>query len=117
MWGYGRAFPSTATTNISDISSTGTSLIFESGTTQTLGNFTVTGNVGGANATLTSTVPGTQFNLRKTTGTVNTNYLIVQDSNVSAAFFANVNSTDAGNNVGWNFTTPSVVQGNFSNFF
>jgi hypothetical protein len=93
-----------------------TTITFEAGSTTTLTNFTLTGAAGNL-ATINSSIPGTQFNLVKTTGTVNASYLNVQDSNVRSAFFANVNSTDAGNNIGWNFTVPHVVQGNFSNFF
>jgi hypothetical protein len=116
VWGTGRAFPALNVSAAADTLSQATTIRFEANSTTTLTNFTATGTSGNV-LTLNSTVPGTQFNLVKTTGTVNASYLIVQDSNVSAAFFANVNSTNSGNNTGWNFTTPSVVQGNFSNFF
>lgn len=96
---------------------TSTTITFESGSTTTLTNFSLTGVDPATIVTLNSTVPGTQFNLLKTTGTVNASYLAIQDSNVSAAFFANTNSTDLGNNNGWNFTTSGVVQSNFSIFF
>lgn len=94
-----------------------TTIIFEAGSTTTLTNFTVTGVDSANTVTLSSTTPGTQFNLLKTTGTVNASYLQIQDSNASAAFFANTNSTDLGNNKGWNFTTSGVVQSGFSAFF
>ena len=93
-----------------------TTITFEANSTTTLTNFTVSGVSGNA-VTLNSSVPGTQFNLLKTTGTVNASYLVIQDSNVSAAFFANTNSTNSGNNTGWNFTTPGVVQSGFNTFF
>jgi hypothetical protein len=116
IWGTGRAFPALNASTAADTLSQATTISFEANSTTTLTNFTATGTSGNV-LTLNSSVPGTQFNLRKTSGTVNTNYLIVQDSNASAAFFANSNSTDSGNNTGWNFTTPSAVQGNFANFF
>jgi hypothetical protein len=94
-----------------------TTIIFESGSTTTLTNFSVTGVNPNNTVTLNSTTPGTQFNLLKTTGTVNASYLIIQDSNAVTAFFANTNSIDLGNNTGWNFTTSGVVQSNFSIFF
>jgi hypothetical protein len=89
---------------------------FTAGTTQTLTNFTLSGTVGNL-VTINSVTLGTQFNLRKTSDTVNVNYLTISDSNASAAFFANTNSTNSGNNTGWNFTTPVVVQAGFAAFF
>ena len=114
IWGTARSFPATNTQNAPTTGTFG--IVFEAGTTQILNNFTASGTIT-SGTTLTSTVPGTQFTLLKTTGTVNSNYLTIQDSNVSAAFFANTNSTDAGNNTGWNFTAPAVVQSGFSTFF
>jgi|LakMenE18May11ns_1017448.scaffolds.fasta_scaffold9601623_2 hypothetical protein len=93
-----------------------TTITFEAGSTTTITNFTMTGE-SGAPVTINSSVSGTQFTLTKPTGTANVNYLSIQDSNVSSAFFSNLTSTDLGNNNGWNFTAPSVVQGNFSSFF
>lgn len=93
-----------------------TTITFEAGSTTTLTNFTVTG-VSGNLATINSSIPGTQFNLLKPTGTANVNYLNVQDSNVTAGFFCNYDSINSGNNAGWNFTSPSVVQGGFNGFF
>ena len=55
--------------------------------------------------------------LRKTTGVVDVNYLDIRDSNVASAFFSNITSTDSGNNTGWNFTAPAVVQSNLMQFF
>jgi len=94
-----------------------TTITFEAGSTTTLTNYSVSGVDSGNTVTLNSTINGIQFNLLKTTGTVNASYLRIQDSNASAAFFANTNSTDLGNNKGWNFTTPGVVQSGFSIFF
>ena len=89
---------------------------FTAGTTQTLTNFTLSGTAGNL-VTINSVTSGTQFNLLKTSNTVNVNYLIISDSNASAAFFANTNSTNSGNNTGWNFTAPAVVQAGFAAFF
>jgi len=88
---------------------------FTAATTQTLENFTLSGTSGSL-VTINSVTVGTQFNLLKTSGTVNVNYLNITDSNVRSAFFANTNSTNSGNNAGWNFTTPAVVQAGFSVF-
>jgi hypothetical protein len=116
IWGTGRAFPALNVSTAADTLSQATTISFEANSTTTLTNFTATGTSGNV-LTLSSTVPGTQFNLVKTTGTVNASYLIVQDSNVSAAFFANTNSVNVSNNTGWNFTAPAVVQAGFSGFF
>jgi hypothetical protein len=94
-----------------------TTITFEAGSTTTLTDFSVTGVDSVNTVTLNSATPGTQFNLLKTTETVNASYLRIQDSNAFAAFFANTNSIDLGNNTGWNFTTSGVVQSNFSIFF
>ena len=93
-----------------------TTISFEAGSTTTLTNFTVTGVFGNL-ATINSSISGTQFNLLKPTGTANVNYLNIQDSNASSAFFSNLTSIDLGNNIGWNFTAPAVVQAGFSAFF
>ena len=89
---------------------------FTAGTTQTLTNFTLSGTAGNS-VTINSVTSGTQFNLLKTSGTVDVNYLTISDSNVSAAFFSNLTSVNSGNNTGWNFTSPAVVQAGFSGFF
>ena len=91
-------------------------ITFEAGSVTTLTNFTLSGTAGNL-VTINSSISGTQFNLFKPTGTANVNYLSIQDSNVASAFFSNLTSTNLGNNNGWNFTAPSVVQGNFSSFF
>jgi hypothetical protein len=93
-----------------------TTITFEAGSTTTLTSFTTTGSSGNL-VTLNSSVPGTQFNLLKPTGTANVDYLNIQDSNVTAGFFCNYNSVNSGNNAGWNFTSPPVVQGGFNSFF
>ena len=93
-----------------------TTISFEAGSTTTVTNFTLAGAAGNL-VTINSTVSGTRFNLLKPTGTANVNYLNIQDSNASSAFFSNLTSIDLGNNIGWNFTAPAVVQAGFSAFF
>ena len=91
-------------------------ITFEAGSVTTLTNFTLSGTDGNL-VTINSSISGTQFNLFKPTGTANVNYVNVQDSNVTAGFFCNYDSINSGNNTGWNFTSPSVVQGGFNGFF
>jgi hypothetical protein len=116
VWGTGRAFPALNVSAAADTGSQATTIAFEAGSTTTLTNFTATGTSGSV-LTLVSATPGTQFNLRKSTGVVNGNYLSIQDSNAISAFFAKLGATDLGNNTGWNFTEPAVVQSNFAAFF
>lgn len=99
----------TATTRPSTIT-------FTAGTTQTVSSFTVSGTSGNL-VTLNSTSPGTIYYLRNFVGTGNSSFLNISDSNVASAFYANTNSTNSGNNTGWNFTFPAVVQSGFASFF
>lgn len=94
-----------------------TTITFEAGSTTTLDNFAVSGADSTSLVTLNSTVPGTRFNLRKSTGTARNSYLSVQDSDAIAAFFAISGSVNLGNNKGWNFGEPATVQSNFASFF
>ena len=91
-------------------------ITFTAGTTTTVTDFTLSGTVGNL-VTLNSSSQGTQFLLRKTTGVGDVNYLDIRDSNTASAFFSNITSTDSGNNTGWNFTAPPVVQSNLMQFF
>lgn len=91
-------------------------ITFTAGTTTTVTDFTLSGTVGNL-VTLNSSGQGTQFLLRKTTGVVDVNYLDIRDSNAASAFFSNITSTNSGNNTGWNFTAPAVVQSNLMQFF
>ena len=91
-------------------------ITFTAGTTQTVLSFTASGNAGNV-VTLNSTSAGTIYYLRNYVGTGNSSYLNLSDSNVTAAFFANTNSTDSGNNTGWNFAAPPTVQSGFNAFF
>jgi hypothetical protein len=101
----------------SSITASPTTLTFEAGSTTTLDKFSVTGANSSSKVTLNSSSPGTQFYLRKPTGTAKGNYLTIQDSNALAAFFAKLGFTNLGNNKGWNFGEPATVQSNFASFF
>jgi hypothetical protein len=72
--------------------------------TYTFSNFNLRG-ADGALVTLTSGVTGTQYTLSKSSGTVTSNYLSLQDSVATggAVWYAGGNSIDAGNNTGWVF--------------
>jgi len=81
---------------------------FVPNTTQTItGTFGVSGTAGNL-VTLRSTLPGTQFTLSKSSGTVSTDYLSLQDSAATggAAWYAGTHSTNVSNNTGWIFTAP-----------
>lgn len=84
-------------------------IIFPSATTQTFTTFTVNGNPG-ALISLRSSTPSSQHTLSKLSGTVNADYLNIQDSNASggAIWEPGANSIDSGNNTGWNFPAPPV---------
>jgi len=87
---------------------------FTAGTTQTLADFTLSG-VLGSNVTINSTTAGSQYTLYKASGTVNVNYLTIQDSNVTGgAYWGTTTSTFVSNNTGWNATKST---GNFMAFF
>ena len=78
-------------------------------------NFNLSGTAGNL-VTLNSSVAGTQASIRKTSGTVNAEYLYIQDSIADGGAVWNaLNSTDAGNNTGWNFLTAN--NGNFFMMF
>jgi hypothetical protein len=83
-------------------------LVFEAGTTQTVNNFNVSGTAGNL-VTMTSTTPGTQWNLVKATGSkVVVSFCSITDSNVTPTpgyWFAPTSqgNVDGGNNTGWNF--------------
>lgn len=87
---------------------------FEASTTQTFDNFTLSGTAGNL-VTINSTTAGSQFTLYKASGTVDVNYLSIQDSNVTGgAYWGTTTSTFVSNNTGWN---PVKSTGNFMAFF
>ena len=91
-------------------------ITFTAGTTQTVSNFGLSGTAGNL-ITINSATPGLQFTLSKASGAVTTQYLAIQDSNVTGGAIWNAASppnTDLGNNTGWLFTSSS---GAFMQFF
>jgi hypothetical protein len=79
--------------------------------TCTVTNFNLSGTAGNL-VTFNSSVAGTARTISKTSGTVNAYYLNIQDSTASGGAVWNAyDSTDAGNNTGWNFLTAN--SGNF----
>lgn len=88
---------------------------FYAGSTTTLSNFTLSGTSGNQ-VTIQSTTPGTRYTLSKASGDVVSNYLNIQDSNATGgAYWRANNSTDNGNNLGWNFVGNAA--GRFMAFF
>lgn len=76
---------------------------FTAGTTQTVSNFGLSGTVGNL-ITINSTTPGSQFTLSDASGTINAQYLAIQDSNATGGAVWNaLYSTNLGNNTGWIF--------------
>jgi hypothetical protein len=93
-----------------------TSLRFDSGTTQTVAAFTASG-ASGKVLTITSSTAGSAATLSKTGGgTVNVDYVSLQDSTAAgtgATWNAGPNSTNVSGNTGWIFAAPA----NNGNFF
>lgn len=95
-------------------------IVFEAGSTQTIGlNFMTGGStVPSANKLgIKSSVPGTQFNLVRTSGTNNVSNIQIQDCNATGGAvwqsFASQGNVDLGNNSGWIFSSSG---GNFLMF-
>lgn len=101
-------------TTISSSASTAASIRFTAGTTQTITNFTASGTSGNL-LTLRSVTAGSKWYLSKTSGTVSIDYVSITDSTVNAgpSWYAGANSTDNGNNIGWVFSRPYTVGGQF----
>jgi hypothetical protein len=84
---------------------------FTAGTTQTVSNFSLAGTAGNL-VTINSATPGSQFTLSKSSGTVNAQYLAIQDSNATGgatwnSLFTSGNVNN-GNNAGWIFTPGNM---------
>ena len=78
-------------------------VVFTAGTTQTVSDFGLSGTAGNL-VTINSSIPGTQFNLSKASGTINAQYLSIQDSNATGgAVWTALNSLNVSNNTGWIF--------------
>lgn len=80
-------------------SGAGTRINFEAGSTQTVTNFKVVGELGNL-ILLRSTTDGSQFTLSKSSGVVGCNYLDIKDSIATggAEWYAGGDSIDSGNN-------------------
>ena len=81
------------------------SITFEAGSVTTFTDFNLNG-FQGYPLTINSSVPGTQFTLSKSSGTVTVSYLEIQDSNATGGAYwdaLNGTNTDLGDNTGWNF--------------
>lgn len=92
-----------------DYSSTGaTTITLTAGSRQTVNNFTANGSVGKL-LTINST-SGTQATLTKSSGTVSSVYLRLQDNNANGgAFWGATQSTNLGNITGWNLRGPGLI--------
>ena len=79
-----------------------TGLIFTSGSTQTVTNFTTNSSAGNL-AKISSDSPGTPFILSKLSGTVSVDYMSITDSAATggAVWNAGAHSVDGGGNFGW----------------
>lgn len=109
----------TGSNTFGTISSTKTvahTILFTSGTTTTVADWTVTGSVGKV-LTIGSVTAGVQHTLTKTGGgTITVDYASISDSNATPVdtWYA-TNSIDGGNNTGWFITAPGT--GNFLMLF
>jgi fibronectin-binding autotransporter adhesin len=87
--------------DIKDDGSSAHSILFTSGTTQTIGSFTISGSVGNL-ITLKSTVDGAPWTVSDSSGTNTLNYISLADSIATGgAIFSALTSTDLGRNKGW----------------
>lgn len=94
----------------------------DSGTTQTVSNFTLSGTPGNL-VTLNSLTPGSPATLSKSSGTVSVNYLSIKDNTATggATWLASTTygNVDDGGNSGWNFAAivAGVITSQFFIFF
>jgi hypothetical protein len=100
--------------SIGNTATTACTIAFTAGTTQTVSGFTASGTAGNL-LTLQSTSSGSKWYLSKSSGTVSVGYLSISDCTVNpgANWYAGLNSTNGGNNLGWYFSDPYVVAGQF----
>ena len=88
-----------------------TTITFGTSTNTTVTNFNIYGTPGNL-VTINSSSAGTRAILSDLSGTVNVSFTSIKDSNATGgaiwnAFTSNGN-VDAGNNIGWNFTSTST---------
>jgi hypothetical protein len=88
--------------------------LLNTASTLTVTNFNLSGTAGNL-VTLNSSVAGTARTISKASGTTNAYYLNIQDSTATGGTWNAYNSTNSGNNTGWNFLTEN--SGNFLMFF
>lgn len=93
-----------------------TTFTFTSGTTQTLTNWSISGTAGNLVTIGASTTSAATLSIAS--GTVSADYLSVSYSTATggASWYAGANSTNGGNNTGWQFSAAPVVSSN-GNFF
>lgn len=91
---------------------TNAAFVFPASTTTTVTNWNVSG-ASGSLCTITSSTPGTQATLSKSSGTVSSNYLSLQDSAVTggATWYAGAYSTNVSNNTNWLFSNAPSTAG------
>jgi len=96
------------TLNFSDASNARTLTITSTSTLTILNAFNVNGTPGNL-ITINSTVPGSAATLSKSSGSVSSDYLSIQDSTATggASWYAGTHSVNVSNNTGWFFTAPS----------
>lgn len=80
----------------------------------TVTNFNLSGTAGNL-VTFNSNTAGTARTITKASGTTNAYYMNIQDSTATGGTWNAYNSTNSGNNTGWNFLTAN--SGNFLMFF
>jgi hypothetical protein len=93
-----------------------TTFTFTSGTTQTLTNWSISGTVGNLVTIGATTISAATLSIAS--GTVSADYLSVSYSTATggASWYAGANSTNSGNNTGWQFSAAPVVVSSI-NFF
>lgn len=84
---------------------------WSAGGTYVVADWNVQGSSGN-NVVFNSTTPGSTYTFSKASGLVDVRYVTIQDSIATGgAYFQATNSTDSGNNSGWNFVTASAGGG------
>lgn len=84
------------------------------GSTQTITNLIANGTSSNQ-IVLRSSIAGSRFTFRKTSGTVNAQYLDLKDSAATGGATWNANSSvNSGNNTGWNFIGPVQPTASFT---
>jgi hypothetical protein len=95
----------------------GITINFQNGATNIFSNFNINGGLDNL-VNIASTTPGSQTTFSKASGAVNVEYLTIQDiAATGGATWNATNSTNLGNNTGWNFAVPSSGSGSFFAFF